>query len=223
MSVICWDFDGTLVYSNPLWSNSVYSALKETDSRAEVKFEDVRACMARGFTWHTPYEDYSELKDNEWWDFMMNKIFNDYISLGVDKDTAESASKKVPLIIKRKDNYTLYPDTVEVLEKSVDNGNKNILLSNNYPDLTEVLEDLGLAKYFDDIIISAKAGYDKPRKELFDIARNLYPTEEYIMVGDSLNADIIGGKNAGMKTVLVHKGFSDKADYCIDNLSDFNF
>ncbi|MCM1285121.1 MAG: HAD family hydrolase [Acetobacter sp.] len=223
MSVICWDFDGTLVYSNPLWSNSVYIALKETDSRVKVKFEDVRVRMAKGFTWHTPYENNDELTDDKWWDFMMNKIYNDYLYLGVDKYTAKSASRKVPLVIKRKENYTLYPDSIKVLEKSVYKGNKNILLSNNYPDLTDVLDDLNLTKYFDYIIISAKVGYDKPRKEIFDIAKNLYPTEEYIMIGDSENADIIGGKNSGMKTVLVHNGFSDKADYCIDNLSDFKF
>jgi len=29
MRAICWDFDGTLVYSDCLWSGSVWKALKE--------------------------------------------------------------------------------------------------------------------------------------------------------------------------------------------------
>lgn len=53
---------------------------------------------------------------------------------------------------------------------------------------------------------------------MFDIAKSLYPNEDYIMVGDSVNADIIGGNNAGVKTVLVHKGFDSKSNFCCDDL-----
>ncbi len=41
---------------------------------------------------------------------------------------------------------------------------------------------------------------------------------EYYMVGDSVNADIIGGNQAGFKTILVHKGFNEQADYCFEDL-----
>lgn len=61
MSVIFWDFHGTLVYSNPLWSNTVFNSLKEVATNTDVKFTDVRKCMATGFTWHTPNEDYRNL------------------------------------------------------------------------------------------------------------------------------------------------------------------
>ena len=62
MKVVFWDFEGTLVYSNPLWSNSVYNALKLVCPDTEVTFNDIRVCMASGFTWHTPDEDYSLLR-----------------------------------------------------------------------------------------------------------------------------------------------------------------
>ena len=38
------------------------------------------------------------------------------------------------------------------------------------------------------------------------------------MIGDSVNADIIGGNNAGMTTILVHNGFNKNANYCFDDL-----
>lgn len=38
------------------------------------------------------------------------------------------------------------------------------------------------------------------------------------MIGDSIHADIAGGNNAGMTTILVHKGYSEKADFCFDDL-----
>lgn len=74
MSVVFWDFDGTLVYSNSLWSNSVYSALKKTVPDTDIEFSEIRKCMATGFTWHTPNNDYTNLAGERWWHFMINKI-----------------------------------------------------------------------------------------------------------------------------------------------------
>lgn len=223
MITVFWDFDGTLVHSNSLWSNSVYSALREFDCNTTVRFSDIRKCMAFGFTWHTPNEDYSNMIYSKWWDFMVKKIRNDYISLGVDESIAEKAAERVPTIIKKLDNYIVYNDAVDSLKKSIACGNKNVILSNNYPDLIDVLNGLGLADYFDGFIVSACVGYDKPRKEIFDYAKLHYPSDNYIMIGDSVNADVIGAANAGMKTVLVHNGFNDAADICCDNLSEIDF
>ncbi len=79
MAVIFWDFDGTLMHSNSLWSNTVYNALKSVDNDTAVSFTAVRKCMAKGFTWHTPDNDYSKMTGSKWWDFMINKISKDYI------------------------------------------------------------------------------------------------------------------------------------------------
>ncbi|MBR4071211.1 MAG: HAD family hydrolase [Clostridia bacterium] len=218
MKVICWDFDGTLVYSEHLWSSSVFRALNETVPKHNLTFSDIRSCMATGFTWHTPYEDYSSMTGEKWWLFMNRHIYNSYLSLGIERDLAKMATDRVRDIIKETKNYNLYPDTIAVLERARENGYKNVLLSNNYPDLIEVLDALDLTKHFDHLIISALEGYDKPRPEIFEIAKNLYPDGEYIMVGDNPCADIEGGRAAGMTTVLVHKGYCDEADHCFDDL-----
>ncbi|MCH5320173.1 MAG: HAD family hydrolase [Eubacterium sp.] len=219
MAIILWDFDGTLVHSNHLWSSSVYRSLRETDKNTCVAFNDIRKCMASGFTWHTPNEDYSSLTNEKWWDFMNNKILKDYISLGINESIAKEASQKVRSIIKEVSNYELYPDSVETLNAAIKKGHKNVILSNNYPDLIDVIKALNLDRYSDNFIVSAVVGYDKPRPEIFEIAKNLYPNDtEFIMIGDSVNADIIGGNNSGMKTILVHNGQNRNADYCFDNL-----
>lgn len=46
MAIIFWDFDGTLAYSNPLWSNTVYNSLKEVEPNTNVAFNEIRKCMA---------------------------------------------------------------------------------------------------------------------------------------------------------------------------------
>lgn len=224
MSVIFWDFDGTLVKSNPLWSGSVFTALRETcagqNNSLNVKFEDIRRYMAFGFTWHTPQNDYTAFKNEKWWEFMNRHIYKSYISLGVDSETAAAATQKVRSIIKRTENYTLYDDAVSTLDALKTSGNKNIILSNNYPELIEVIRNLKLDKYFDAYVISAQEGYDKPRKELFEIAKSYNTNNEpMFMVGDNANADVIGGNNAGMITVFVHNGYCKEAAYCTDTLS----
>lgn len=219
MKIVFWDFDGTIVYSNPLWSNSVYNALKSVCSDTTVAFNEIRACMATGFTWHMPEKDFTAVTNEKWWQYMNNYFYNCYISLGVPRNLAKKATVSIREIIKSKENYRLYSDAVYTIKALKDKGIKNVILSNNYPDLCDVLKALGIYDLFDNFVISAVEGYDKPRKEIFDIAKKLYPNaEEYYMVGDSINADIIGGNNAGIKTVLVHNGFNEQADYCFDDL-----
>lgn len=220
MSIFCWDFDGTLAYCNHLWSGSVFRALNENVSGHTVTFQDIRRCNASGFTWHTPDEDFTDLVGEKWWEFMNAHFFRSFVSLGIDENQAKIASEKVREIIMLPSNYNLFDDTFSVLEKAKEKGHTNIILSNNYPELQEITDALGITKFFDRLIISGLVGYDKPRKEIFEIAKSYYPGEDFVMIGDNPVADIIGGKAAGMTTVLVHKGYDENADYCFDNLLD---
>ena len=105
------------------------------------------------------------------------------------------------------------------LQAAKDLGYTNVILSNNYPDMAEVVDALGLTEYFDGMIVSAIEGYDKPRPELFEIAQKRFPADRYYMIGDNPKADILGGKNAGMTTILVHKEPVEYADHCFPNLA----
>ena len=61
----------------------------------------------------------------------------------------------------------------------------------------------GIGKYFKDIFISQRVGADKPSREFFDYCFSKiegFEREQAIIVGDSLTSDILGGKNAGIKT-----------------------
>ncbi|MBQ5824253.1 MAG: HAD family hydrolase, partial [Clostridia bacterium] len=175
MSVFCWDFDGTLAYSVHLWSNSVFRALNETVDNHSVTFQDIRRCNASGFTWHTPDEDFTDLVAEKWWEFMNAHFYRSFVSLGVSEEQSKLASEKVRDIIMLPQNYNLFDDTVSVLKKAEEKGHTNIILSNNYPELEKITDALGITRFFDRLVVSGIVGYDKPRKEIFDIAKSFYP------------------------------------------------
>ena len=66
------------------------------------------------------------------------------------------------------------------------------------------IEKSGISRYFKDIFISQRVGFDKPDVRFFEIAfdeAGVTDKSECVMIGDSLTSDIKGGKNAGITTV----------------------
>ena len=90
------------------------------------------------------------------------------------------------------------------------------------------IADSGIGKYFDDIFVSEKIGYNKPDKRFFDAAFEKIPDFKHsqtVIVGDTLSSDIRGGIGAGIKTVYFNpkriKKTSDIIpDYEINSLDE---
>lgn len=218
---VFWDFDGTLVFSDHLWSSGVFAVLKEYWGDGEVSFTTVRNHMRTGFTWHTPHEDYSRMTGDLWWEFMFRRFAFIYECFGVPKGRAAEMARAVRGEILELSKYHLYDDTISTLKKASAKGYRNFILSNNYPELPEIADGLGLTPLVDGIVVSSVVGYDKPRKELFAHALALAGEPETpFMVGDNPVADVAGGKNAGMTTVLVHKNTPCGSDYQFETLAE---
>ena len=92
------------------------------------------------------------------------------------------------------------------------------------------IKDSGIGKYFDAIFVSERIGYNKPDKRVFDCAFAEIPDflhDETIIVGDTLTSDILGGINAGIKTVYFNPNRRKNdtgitPDYEIGSLSELN-
>ena len=219
MVVLFWDFDGTLADSTGIWSRVSYAALKLADPAAEADPVKLGEALSFGFTWHFPERDHTEWVYEGWWEKTKPFFRDAYLSCGVEPALAEKAADRIREALVDVKNYKLYEDTVQVLRDMKGLGYKNVLMSNNYPELPEILEGLGLAPYMDGMVISGHIGYDKPRSEMFSVGVNMFPdAEKYYMIGDTVSADIVGGNAMGFTTVLVHKGPCDVADYWFDDL-----
>ena len=83
-----------------------------------------------------------------------------------------------------------------------------------------------LSKYFKDIFVSDKIGYEKPNERFFNKIMDItkYSNDDLIMVGDSMKSDIIGAKNSKIKSIYFNKEnkkISNKDfTYQVKNLSE---
>ena len=84
----------------------------------------------------------------------------------------------------------------------------------------EILDNVRLRKYFDEVVTSASVGIRKPDPGIFRYALMQFKArpEEAVMVGDSETHDIGGGYVAGLKTVLV-----DRRRRVETSLADYRF
>ncbi len=83
-----------------------------------------------------------------------------------------------------------------------------------------------LDKYFDEIFVSDKIGFEKPDKRFFQKIMNItkFSNNDLIMIGDSIKSDIIGAKNSNIKSIYFNKENKKNSDenftYQVKNLSE---
>ena len=218
MKVFCWDFDGTLTVPDPLWRDIIMESLGLDLTSDDGLAQKIRACMYPEYPWNTPDGDLASYRGEAAWKYLEAHFYRGFTECGISPEAARAAADMVRPTIKRPERYRLYGDAVDTLRCVKTRGAVNVLLTNNYPDLYDIIEALGLSGYFDEMIISGVVGFNKPRREIFERAKKKYPGAEFFLIGDSVNADILGGRQCGMRTILVHRGHSEHADYCFDDL-----
>lgn len=97
----------------------------------------------------------------------------------------------------------LFPNTIEVLEYLKPKYKLHII-TNGFQEIQEKkMVNAKIRDYFSQIINSEMAGVKKPNPLIFELALNSANTtsESSIMIGDSIEADILGAKAVGLQTL----------------------
>jgi HAD superfamily hydrolase (TIGR01509 family) len=101
----------------------------------------------------------------------------------------------------------IFSDVMPTLEELKNYHQLGIISNGIYSDQMCKLKHNNLLYLFDEIFISENVGHSKPDKEIF-----LYAAREMgvclsqsIYIGDSYKLDYLGGKNAGMNTILLDR------------------
>jgi putative hydrolase of the HAD superfamily len=120
---------------------------------------------------------------------------DDYVRLTPTRTNLFEGSEKVLTYLQKK--YTLH------------------IISNGFKESTLTkMDKSGLNPYFANVIISEDVGVNKPDKAIFEYALRLASAqkEESIMIGDSLEADIRGAQDYGMKAIYFNPMNKEKPE-----------
>ena len=101
----------------------------------------------------------------------------------------------------------LFPYAKEILEYLINKGYILHLITNGFEKTQHnKLMYSGLKSFFKEVITSEGSGSLKPNKEIFEFAlqKSNATAGESIMIGDSIEVDIIGAMNAGIDQVYVN-------------------
>ncbi len=101
----------------------------------------------------------------------------------------------------------LFPETETVLQ-GLRSTYKLGILTNGAPDLQrQKIEHSGLARYFDAIVVSGEVGVGKPDPRVFSavLEQLAVPAHATLMVGDSLERDMLGASQSGLKGVWINR------------------
>ena len=123
----------------------------------------------------------------------------------------------------------LFPESLDVIQKirNIDSIHTGIISDVDTDFLKFQFDAFGISHLFDSITTSEEAQSYKPDERIFNVALQKADCQglESVMIGDSYEKDIIGGKNMGMTTIWLNRYYGknangDKADFIINQLKD---
>jgi HAD superfamily hydrolase (TIGR01662 family) len=138
---------------------------------------------------------------------IVKEIIKEHHQEPLSDDVYMQAMQAMYLVTER--NWLLEEDTHETLQCLLDQNYQLGLISNasNAWDVNNLIDNHHLRNYFSTILISATEGIRKPNPKIFRVAADQLHIKlsEAVMVGDTLEADILGAHNAGMRGIWISR------------------
>lgn len=141
--------------------------------------------------------------DRGWWRELVDRVLHQCAPPGFNADAyfAELYDE-----FTRPGIWQLYPEVIEVLTALQPHYRLGII-SNFDTRLHTILKNLGIAHYFEPVVVSSQAGADKPDPWIFEhmLALAGLPAEAAAHVGDERRADWEGAAAAGLHAFQLNR------------------
>jgi HAD superfamily hydrolase (TIGR01549 family) len=198
IKAITFDLDGTLAYG-ALDNENYKRAL--IDYLRKIGYSGGSARLNKSHRAMLERQTKSQARNIE----LRFDLLYSYLLFDLGLDITQERLEHIEGLYNRFFRIDMLPGVEEML-KGLNEGYKLAIVSNAITNVSRLaLQKLDLAKYFDCIILSRDLGVRTPDPEIFFYAlRSMWvKSSQAIHVGDSLETDVQGGKNAGMKTVWI--------------------
>jgi putative hydrolase of the HAD superfamily len=221
IKAVIFDYIGTVVncvnYSMDVSKMKLYTALinegfkvdvegfLEAYSRAHEKYRVVR------------YNEFREVTNAVWVAEALNAV-------GYKVNSGDERIKAALNVFFKDfiDSLRLRVGAVKLFEQTVAHGKVGLLSNFTYaPVVYCSLNQLGISRYFNVVVVSEEHGWRKPAPQIFrDILERLQvKADETVFIGDSPLEDIKGAKEAGLRTVFVKSQFYSLKDLATCNIT----
>jgi putative hydrolase of the HAD superfamily len=215
---LIWDFDGTLGYRDGNWDGALVEVLQRADPACPVRREQIVPHLQTGYPWHDPGTTYPSGRSSDmWWQSLEPVFRRAFVAVGVPAERAIGLAAEVRDVFTCPDRWCLYDDALVALEELSRNGWTHIILSNHVPELSLILEHLGVLRLVDRVFNSAETGFEKPHPQAFsNVLASLEHGAAVWMIGDNLRVDIQGATAASIPAILVRQQSALFTNQCED-------
>ena len=206
IKAVLLDVDNTLLDFNKSASETIKSAFNELGIKYSA---DIMGVFLRVNDELWRRIETKEITRQELHRIRWNIIFNE---LGISADGHEMER----LFLSRLENYAIPVDGAIDIVKYLSAKYKLYTASNApYAQQVKRLTQSGIIPYIEKILNFEEQGINKPQKRFFEeCLKAVSPAkkEETAIIGDSLSADIAGGKSVGITTVWFNRGGASAPD-----------
>lgn len=195
---VTFDAGGTLLAPRPS-VGTVYAQVAAEHQLTELSPENLDKAFASA--WRAlPAFDYSVAA----WNRLIAATFAEVTSDPLPEELYDALYQR----FRRPDVWRIYDDVIPTLTALTSLGKRLAVISNWDDRLAPLLKALGLARYFDRLIISCDYGATKPSPSLFGAAVQALGVSAgtILHVGDSEGEDYLGAVRSGLNAVLLQRG-----------------
>ena len=193
---------------------------------ADIWTDEEKESLWRGFAELLGESDYKSVKaeylticrrladerEHRFVEFDLLLVFEEMLqNRGIEKERAPEFARQFRLL--SRERLQLFPCIVDILKGLKEREAGVYLVSNAQSCFTrDELDELGISKLFDGILISSEAGVKKPDVSIFRVAFEKFGITEdkNYYVGNDLHDDVLGASRAGLRTVYIETEQSGK-------------
>jgi len=210
LRAVIFDLGGTLMYERASWDSITAQADEAlTNYLREQGLELNLSTFPREFRkrLHKYFKKREKDLLETTYGFVLRDVLTDKGYGDVPENTLRNALDR--LFALTQTNWALEEDTLPTLKKLEEDGYRLGLISNagDDQDVQQLARRFDISQYFDFILTSAACSYRKPHPKIFELALanwHFLPSEA-VMVGDNLDADVRGAKNAGLYAIWLSR------------------
>ncbi|USJ36075.2 HAD family hydrolase [Dyadobacter fanqingshengii] len=206
---ILFDYGGTIDTNGLHWANVLWESYQrnqvnvDRDAFAEAYKYGERALAIKPIIEpHHVFYDVLFLKVEQQFSFLREKGFElndgaiEAIASECNRFAHTTVEKAAPVLAQLAQKYPL------------------VMVSNFYGNINHVLQDFGIAHYFQAVVESAVVGVRKPNPQIYQLGidKLALPPQECVVIGDSYSKDIQPARSLGCKTIWLNVKGWDEAD-----------